>query len=88
MEEIYRKGKTGPGDYSPERNMHSSMKQFPRYGMGSSTREGFNILTNGPGPGHYSQRQLLGNDCLKKTISSVPALDIHANEQKFKPGPG
>jgi hypothetical protein len=31
---------------------------------------------------------LLGNDCLKKTISSVSALDLHRNEQSFKPGVG
>jgi len=30
---------TGPGDYSPERNLHSTLTKFPRYGMGSSTRE-------------------------------------------------
>jgi len=50
------RNRTGPGDYSPERYMHSSMKQFPRYGMGSSSREGFNILNSNPGPQHYSQK--------------------------------
>ena len=53
------KSKPGPGAYSGE--PHNIQKSSPKFGFGSSTREGFKTL-NVPGPGNYASKTFSGKD--------------------------
>ena len=77
--------KPGPGAYAG----HTSkiQKQSPKFGFGSSTREGFKTL-NVPGPGNYASQGYTGRDGPTYSMGALTTYKPKEKEEKQKPGPG
>ena len=79
------KYKPGPGAYSGD--AHNVQKSSPKFGFGSSTREGFKTL-NVPGPGNYASKTYTGKDGPNYSMGALSTYAPKVKEEGMKPGPG
>ena len=76
----------GAGTYdTPEKP--PNMKSAPRFGFGSSTRDGFKTLSV-PGPGNYASKTCIGKDGPNFSMGALTTYQPKEKEEKMKPGPG
>lgn len=75
----------GPGAYTA--NQFYVAKTSPKFGFGSSTRQGGSPKLNVPGPGNYKPKTYTGEG-QRYSMASVLTYDPKKKEQKFVPGPG
>jgi len=68
--------KPGPGTYTGSKT--STLRASPKFGFGSSTRDGFKTLAV-PGPGNYASKTYTGRD---GPNYSMGALTTYAPKQK------
>lgn len=78
----------GPGQYSSFD--HTNLKSAPKYGFGTSQKEGIvdSKKLKNVGPGSYDLNQIMGTEGNKTSISPKLNDKLFEKESRNIPGPG